>query len=62
MLFQNDIQNLQSEIANFEAVIAARRAQIEQLSQVSSAADDAVNALKDAVTKVSACHRTRSRC
>lgn len=53
MLFESDIQNLQSEIADLEEIVANRRAQIEQLNQVSSAADDAVAALKEAVAKVS---------
>ncbi|MBD2006996.1 MULTISPECIES: hypothetical protein [Cyanophyceae] len=53
MLFQNDIQNLQSEIANFEAIIAARQSRIDQLNQAETVADGAIQSLQDAVAKVS---------
>ncbi|WP_206756357.1 hypothetical protein [Trichocoleus sp. FACHB-90] len=52
MLFQSDIQNLESEIANLQAVIAARQSRIDQLSQAETVADGAIQSLQDAVAKV----------
>ena len=62
MLFQSDIQNLESEIANLQAVIAARQSRIDQLNQAESVAGSAIQTLEDAVVKVRSWHRTRSRC
>ncbi|MBD2060676.1 hypothetical protein NDI37_25485 [Funiculus sociatus GB2-A5] len=53
MLFQSDIQNLESEIASLQAVIAARQSRIDQLNQAESVAGSAIQTLQDAVVKVS---------
>ena len=53
MLFQSDIQNLESEIANLQAVIAARQSRIDQLNQAENVAGSAIQTLQDAVAKVS---------
>lgn len=53
MLFQSDIQNLESEIASLQAVIAARQSRIDQLNQAENVAGSAIQTLQDAVAKVS---------
>jgi hypothetical protein len=53
MLFQSDIQNLESEIASLQAVIAARQSRIDQLNQAENVAGSAIQTLQDAVVKVS---------
>ncbi len=52
MLFVNELASLQTEITTFEAIITAKRQQIEQFNQAQVVANGAIEALQNAITNI----------
>ena len=52
MLFANELASLQTEIVAFEAIITAKRQQIEQFNQAQVVASGALDAVQNALANI----------